>query len=455
MRNPHTNYARDPVHRQRGKIPQILGRLRVPLQGVSLCHHSSTYHTLWSLVGLAHVALPPALQPSPAVSTRRELPPPNVELEEESFSFQDLEQSTLDDGASPSPLPRSKRQTFGPYMIDSTPNQRTGSATQFSNIEPLSIKKKSSTRSTQSSHTPTRKHKSSPLSKMTGRVISPRKVSPQMSKAPRPSLSHLTNEYTDNILQTVVSARDEVELSHRAMKRIKLDISELRSNLNSPMDSWGSSSPDKSFARTPQRIKPPPITKEAQQRMEEMRQLIGRRQAEGPTTPLQRTRSILGDGPASNQSEMMNPAILSRLEESLVDADQNMVRAMSHHETLRSDLEQFMLDIKEKAADLDRTRVELQNTKRQCELVKSLLADATAEKEIMYEAFNEELDAMYNDANLPHDEAWESMTHDLCQTKESRNGLSKENSELKRKIAELESEKEEWAALLRAHGLIS
>lgn len=30
-------------------------------------------------------------------------------------------------------------------------------------------------------------------------------------------------------------------------------------------------------------------------------------------------------------------------------------------------------------------RAELQNTKRQCELVKSLLADATAEKEIMYE----------------------------------------------------------------------
>lgn len=89
-------------------------------------------------------------------------------------------------------------------------------------------------------------------------------------------------------------------------------------------------------------------------------------------------------------------------------------------------------------------RVELQNTKRQCELVKSLLADATAEKEIMYEvsarqlrrytygliiqAFNEELDAMYDDANLPHDEAWESMTKDLRQTKESRNAMGKENS---------------------------
>ena len=44
------------------------------------------------------------------------------------------------------------------------------------------------------------------------------------------------------------------------------------------------------------------------------------------------------------------------------------------------------------------------------------------------QAFNEELDAMYNDANLPHDEAWESMTKDLSQTKESRNALDKENS---------------------------
>jgi hypothetical protein len=30
-------------------------------------------------------------------------------------------------------------------------------------------------------------------------------------------------------------------------------------------------------------------------------------------------------------------------------------------------------------------RVEVQNANRQCEVVKSLLADATAEKEIMYE----------------------------------------------------------------------
>jgi hypothetical protein len=39
----------------------------------------------------------------------------------------------------------------------------------------------------------------------------------------------------------------------------------------------------------------------------------------------------------------------------------------------------------QRAIELERARLELQASKRQCELVKSLLADATAEKEIMYE----------------------------------------------------------------------
>jgi hypothetical protein len=106
---------------------------------------------------------------------------------------------------------------------------------------------------------------------------------------------------------------------------------------------------------------------------------------------------------------------------------------------------------------------------------------------------------MFNDAHLPDTDAWAAMTRDLRQCKESRNALSKENSyvptmtrrrnrmythsflrQLKRRLAEVESEKEEyvppvsfrgrlrrpttvlltnscdrWAALLRRHGLIS
>jgi protein ECT2 len=68
---------------------------------------------------------------------------------------------------------------------------------------------------------------------------------------------------------------------------------------------------------------------------------------------------------------------------------------------------------------------------------------------------------MYNDANLPEDEAWAAMSKDLRQTKESRNVLAKENSyvpleltfhrimiettyrQLKRKLAESESQREE------------
>lgn len=35
---------------------------------------------------------------------------------------------------------------------------------------------------------------------------------------------------------------------------------------------------------------------------------------------------------------------------------------------------------------------------------------------------------MYNDANLPDDEAWVAMAQDLRETKEARNSLTKENS---------------------------
>ena len=44
------------------------------------------------------------------------------------------------------------------------------------------------------------------------------------------------------------------------------------------------------------------------------------------------------------------------------------------------------------------------------------------------QAFNEELDSMYNDSQLPDDEAWTALTVDLQQAKQARNNLSKENT---------------------------
>jgi protein ECT2 len=61
----------------------------------------------------------------------------------------------------------------------------------------------------------------------------------------------------------------------------------------------------------------------------------------------------------------------------------------------------------------------------------------------IHKAFNEELDGMYNDLQLPEDEAWEAVTQDLRKTKEAKNQLSLENSQLRRRIAELESQQEE------------
>jgi hypothetical protein len=77
---------------------------------------------------------------------------------------------------------------------------------------------------------------------------------------------------------------------------------------------------------------------------------------------------------------------------------------------------------------------------------------------------------MFNDAHLPDTDAWAAMTRDLRQSKESRNALSKENScvpaihhdassfltpflrQLKRRLTELESEKEECVAPVSFRG---
>ncbi|KAG2349061.1 hypothetical protein BDR05DRAFT_956431 [Suillus weaverae] len=398
------------------------------------------------------------LPPKSPTSTAPDLPSMDDELALEAHialeshidSFQEDSSFTEEEDA-PSPLPRSRRQPFvATGNMDSTPRQ---SSSTTGSVEPLSIKKKPSTRS--STYTPSRRSctRISPLSKSTARIVSPRKVSPQIRITRVVHASHSAQvDHADKLLRISISTKDDVESSHRVIKRMKLDLQEIRISDESFDESRRCPSPDKSLARTPQRTIPQPITREAQQRLDEMRQLIGKRQQEG--TPRSRPRSFVTELSMPGPPATLGTSNISLLSESVVDADKLLASALSSHETLHQSLTQVVSDFKEKLFDLEKTRVELQNTKRQCELVKRLLADATAEKEIMYEAFNEELDAMYNDAHLPDNEAWTNMTADLRESKESQNALRKENSQLKRTLAEVESEKEEWGALLRAHGLI-
>ncbi|KAJ7068443.1 RhoGEF domain-containing protein [Mycena amicta] len=344
-------------------------------------------------------------------------------------------------------IPRSKRQPLFPAgNIDATPKPASSA------IEPLSIKKKTSVHNSEPTIATDRKQqlpRSSPLSRAKT-VDSPRRVSPQVRATRAISMrsSPTKNEPPHRLVQLSQMTKEDVDSSHRALKRIKLEVEALGTD---PVQEEivRPSSPSKGL-RTPQRG--PPLTQAAIDRMEEMRQLIGQRGDGGtPRRPL----SMAVGTPVRPSSFSRSTEDKHRTISALVDdAETSLARASSNQDSLQTGIQQLSDDLQDKSAELEKTRLDLQNSRRQCELVKSLLDDATAEKEIMYEAFNEELEGMYNDANLPDDEAWVSMSADLRKTKETRNALNKENSQLKRRLAEVELQQEEWRSLLKAHGLI-
>ncbi|KIK67960.1 hypothetical protein GYMLUDRAFT_36761 [Collybiopsis luxurians FD-317 M1] len=405
--------------------------------------------------------LPPPKSPRPVSPALPELPSMDDDLVAEISSI-------VQPTPNRSGIPRSKRQIFHPVdNIDSTPKPN-GVTRPSSSVEPLSIKKKTSVRSVPgSTDTPTRtsarKSGRNSLTRMPGKpaVSSPRRVSPQirLGKVLGPSISspHILSDL-DKIVTLAQTTKEDLESSHRAIKRLKIEVEKHSSStLSSDADISRPSSPTKGF-RTPQRV-PAPLSKAAQERLEEMRNLIGQR---GDTTPrINRQQSTTVGTPLRSHSSVDSPGIFSTpgqssaaLDRLVAEADGSLTKAVNNHDAIQNALGKLSTAFKERTNDLERTRIELQSARRQCEVVKSFLDESTKEKEIMYEAFNEELDAMYNDVNLPVDEAWQAMTADLRATKEARNKLSQENSDLKQRLAEAELRQEEWGALLRAHGLI-
>ncbi|KAI0004943.1 hypothetical protein BJV74DRAFT_315564 [Russula compacta] len=402
--------------------------------------------------------------PSPLPPSPRASPEPDFESLDSALetTLHNLNPPPVTPPKSVSPLPRSRRQPFEPTgNTEATPISISHSVQNTpTTIEPLSIKKKISLRSSTGESPPNRKAQTRTPPNIRGRIVSPRRVSPIVRQKKTAAFSGSRQDIgLPRLLRLVESIKTELETSRRAVKRIKLDSEQLPWTQISDVDDHvprlhkiGGLHP------TPQRNSVA-MNKAAQERMDEMRQLIRKRV--GEVTPRSQCRGQ--KEVVSADSDMCRTGdLLISIEDALSEADKSLVRAASNQEALSVDIGLLATDLKEKASLIEKSRVELQSTKRQCELVKSLLADATAENEIMYEvrktapkAFNEELDGMFNDAHLPETDAWAAMTRDLRQSKESRNALSKENSQLKRRLAESESEKEEWGALLRRHGLIS
>ncbi|KAI5117382.1 hypothetical protein M0805_009072 [Coniferiporia weirii] len=376
----------------------------------------------------------------------------------------------------PSQIPRSKRQPF--LSMESTPKNATvdTEVSKSAAIEPLSIKKKVST-ATHAIPTPssTRKTyaKDSPLTRRSLTMEDKHPLPPpSLRRVDSISASSMndgtttSDELTQNLICLAETTREDIESSRRALKRIKLEVSTLptRATRSSPSGAdYRPPTPTRGLGRTGSRMMGSPATREAHARMEEMRALIGQRN--GLATPRARPRSLVessmnsSHSSGSDDSSVEQPSEIQNWSKTVDDlvsgAERDLTRAASNHELLENDLGRYFTTFKERSTDLEKTRTELRSTKRQFELVKSLLDDATAENEIMYEAFNEELDGMFNDANLPPDEAWSSMTTDLQKTKEERNKLTRENATLKRRLQETELQRDEWAALLRQHGLIS
>ncbi|KAL1406084.1 hypothetical protein Q8F55_007767 [Vanrija albida] len=97
---------------------------------------------------------------------------------------------------------------------------------------------------------------------------------------------------------------------------------------------------------------------------------------------------------------------------------------------------------------------QIQRSKEREDLVREHLAVREMELDEIYNAFNTELDSMYNDLTLPQpDAAAAALRKDLQETKAQRNQYQLENSRLKQQLEEERQKREHWAKLLRAQGI--
>ncbi|KAG8937079.1 hypothetical protein FRC02_006279 [Tulasnella sp. 418] len=269
-------------------------------------------------------------------------------------------------------------------------------------------------------------------------------------------------ESNAELLFTSTLCRENVTSSLRAMKKIKLELDSLKGMSASRAAPSKGKDPISRIQAGVGLPRSPPIrqinkTSEREARMEEMRMLIGNRPGRYPLPLTQQNTgsSTTSDGQSTGLDHSQIEQWTQKIDQILGEVDHDLQVAQDCQGKLHSGIEQLVSEVSKNANEANKLRGEVGRTRRQCDLVKKLLADATAENEIVYEAFNEELDNMYNDINLPDDEAWEAMTKDLRQAKDQRNTLAKENSQLKRKLEEMELQNQEWEKLLRNHGLIS
>lgn len=111
------------------------------------------------------------------------------------------------------------------------------------------------------------------------------------------------------------------------------------------------------------------------------------------------------------------------------------------------------LEAKVKESSVYRTRCEA--LQRKCELLTALEKDGRLENGELHKAFNEELDRMYDDAQLSsRDEEVRALREEVKKTKATRNDLQKRNWDLERDSKVQKGQIESYEKILRQHGLL-
>ncbi|CAE6496351.1 unnamed protein product [Rhizoctonia solani] len=357
------------------------------------------------------------------------------------------------DAAGSTPIPFTSKRRVPFESVDSTPTPAANvpatpkSSATGSTVAPLSIQKKTSLRDPPIT---TRKGRGSPPSKLLARRTSlirmqsdPESLANMNS---RPSTSTAgSGDLSKQLLITAGATKEDLLSARRAVKRIKMEFESASGSQSRPgLERAGS------MVRSPNSRN---IAAKGDGRFDNLPSIMNRRamfEAIAENSALKLSASA--SDPALSEGWCRN------IEGVIAEAERHLIHAEAKHDRLIEQIQE-LTSVPPTAAtgntEMERLKGEVQRAKGQCELVKKLLADATAEKEIMYETFNEELDAMYADSSLRDDEALVAMADDLRKSKAARNDLAKENAQLKRKLAEMELEKQHYEDLLRRHGLIS
>ncbi|GJE84556.1 RhoGEF domain-containing protein [Phanerochaete sordida] len=377
-------------------------------------------------------------------------------------------------------LPRSRRQPFDTgggrnTSSGSDTTQRnsiapSGVPVYTANTEPLSIRRKvsSGVLNPHRRRVYTAGRGSSPMAKPGSRVASlTRRTSSQLKQQHMRAHTSMQADDVHMLVRQSESVKDVIEDARRSVRHLRQQYEQLAaanaaSRTGTPLPASRSTtpllddrplSPVKQFRAT-SRATPPPMTKEAQARMEEMQRLIGRRAQENPGAR-PRPLSMVTDPVLPRAAELVRAEEVAKsMDELAAHVDSDLSNALQHLEHVTAEIPRLTSTLAEKSDELEKTRNDLANLKLQVAFLKQMFDDCTAEKDALYDAFNEELDGMFNDASLPEDEAWAAMSRDMVEAKKSRNEAERQNLQLRHQLAEAEAQRESYAALLRAHGLI-